>query len=335
MNKRVTIKDVATEAGVSKSTVSLVIQDSTLVKKPTAEKVRAAIKKLGYVYNRAAASLRNSSSGLVGLVVNDLTNPFFTEFSVATQMALAQNGLVTVIANTDENPEEQQRVIQSMLEHGVSAMVVCPVLQSSETCFDSLLDAGIPTLQVLRFVAGTDQRVPYVRFDYAAGGRLAMDHLGQLGVRRVAYVGGLEEAEITQERLQGYQAKAQEMGIDLLTFFGRPHREFGKHIADRLVAEYPDVEAVVCFNDIVALGCASQLRRHDKIVGRDIRLVGFDDIENCSFTYPSITSIHCDIGELGRHVAGMIQTALEGKALSSHGSTLPVHLVERESTLGM
>ena len=150
MSKKPTIKDVAAHAGVSKSTVSLVLQNSPLVKGKTRETVQASMLALNYVRNRAAASLRGGSTGLVGLVINDLRNPFFTEFATSAQEALAEAGFATVIANTDENAQTQHRVIASMLEHEVSALLVSPAYGLTKDTFDAMARAELPVLQVLR-----------------------------------------------------------------------------------------------------------------------------------------------------------------------------------------
>ncbi|MCX2721001.1 LacI family DNA-binding transcriptional regulator [Roseibium salinum] len=150
MNKRPTILDVARHAGVSKSTVSLVLQNSTLVKETTRADVMRAIADLGYVYNRSAAGLRGAGSGLIGLIINDLRNPFFTEFAASAQMCFARQGYSTVIANTDEDPEIQAQVIDAMIEHGVSAFVISPTYGGDNQPFDRIRRAGIPAMQVLR-----------------------------------------------------------------------------------------------------------------------------------------------------------------------------------------
>ena len=126
MNKRPTIVDVARHAGVSKSTVSLVLQNSPLVRTSTRDEVEKSMGALNYVYNRSAANLRGADVGLIGLVINDLRNPFFTEFAASAQMTFASRGYATVIANTDENPSIQTQVIASMIEHGVSGFLISP-----------------------------------------------------------------------------------------------------------------------------------------------------------------------------------------------------------------
>ena len=123
MNRRPTIVDVARHAGVSKSTVSNVIQNSPLVRPATRDVVMRSMDALNYVYNRSAANLRGADVELIGLIINDLRNPFFTEFAASAQMTFARHGYATVIANTDENPEMQGQVIASMIEHGVAGLL--------------------------------------------------------------------------------------------------------------------------------------------------------------------------------------------------------------------
>ena len=123
---RVTIVDVARNAGVSKSTVSLVLSGSPLVAEATRERVTRAMRTLGYVYHRGAASLRAASSDFVGMVINDLTNPFFAELAVGIEDALYKLGFTPILANTNENPERQAQVLRSLREHGVAGIIISP-----------------------------------------------------------------------------------------------------------------------------------------------------------------------------------------------------------------
>ena len=147
---RPTIIDVARKAGVSKSTVSLVLQNSPTVRDETRKQVRAAMADLGYVYNRSAANMRKSNAGLIGLVINDLRNPFFTEFATSLQMALSARGYAAVVANTDESPELQDQVVNSMIEHGVSALIICPAYGDTRGTFDAINQRLPTTIQVIK-----------------------------------------------------------------------------------------------------------------------------------------------------------------------------------------
>jgi len=334
MKKRPTILDVADKAGVSKSTVSLVLQNSPSVKQTTREDVNRAINDLGYVYNRSAAGLRGAASGLIGLIINDLRNPFFTEFAASAQMEFARKGYSTVIANTDEDPDIQAKVIGTMIEHGVSAFVISPAYGGCDSDFDRIERAGIPTMQVLRQIDQRTDLFPFASHNYTAGGELAARHLLDIGCRKIAFVGGLKDRPITRERMSGYSAVMETSGLPAQTFHGRPSRAFGRELALRIAAEYPDIEAAICFSDLVALGMISGFAEAGVEVGKDVRLVGFDDIEESSLVYPRLTSVRCDTQLFGQSAAqAMLAWIVDGERppdVRYHD----VHLIERQSSVG-
>jgi len=332
MGKRATILDVAKKAGVSKSTVSLVLQNSSLVKQQTRDQVTEAMEALGYVYNRSAAGLRGAASGLIGLIINDLRNPFFTEFAASAQMSFARQGYSTVIANTDEDPGIQAQVIDSMIEHGVSAFVVSPTYGGEDRPFDRIERAGIPTMQVLRQVDERTDLFPFASHDYAAGGRMAGDHLIEQGCRRIAFVGGIEDRPITLERMSGYSAVMTAHGLTPRAFHGRPSRAFGRDIALELARYHRDIEAAICFSDLVALGMLSGFAEAGIRTGRDFRIVGFDDIEESSIAFPRLSSVRCDSALFGQHAAeAMLAWITEGKR-PPDSKRYDVALITRQSS---
>lgn len=333
MSRRLTIVDVAKAAGVSKSTVSLVLQESPLVKGDTRERVRETMARIGYVYNRAAANLRASNIGLIGLVINDLRNPFFTEFATSVQMAFSEHGYATVLANTDENARLQAQVVASMIEHGVSALVLSPTYGMEADTFGPLAHAGIPAMQVLRQVDERSELFPFSSFDYTSGSRAAAEHLVEQGVTRIAFVGGLPERPITRERASGYLGVMQERGLQPLVIEGRATRAFGHETAMRISRDHPGTEAAICFNDLVALGMLSGFSRAGKMPGKDFLLVGFDDIEECSQVWPQLTSVRCDISEFGRRTASTMLDWLEKDVRPNPVTRAPVGLIVRQSSL--
>ncbi|MEM7721702.1 MAG: LacI family DNA-binding transcriptional regulator [Pseudomonadota bacterium] len=303
MKRRPTIHDVAAKAGVSKSTVSLVLQRSPLVKAGTAKQVREAMADLGYVYNRAAANLRSSAVGLVGLVINDLRNPFFTEFATTLQMTLAAQGYATVISNSDEDADLQARLVGSMIEHGVSAFVISPAYGNGPETFDQIARAGVPALQVLRQMDDRLDQFPFASFDYPQGSRGATRHLRREGARRIAFVGGLEGRAITTERMSGYLGDAFIHKQAPLHLPGRATRAFGIEAAQIIIEEYSEVDAAIAFNDLVGLGMIAGFTKAGRQVGRDFRLIGFDDIEDCAQVWPQLSSVACDIEGFARDTA--------------------------------
>ncbi len=334
MSKRPTIIDVARHAGVSKSTVSLVLQNSPLVKKATRKAVEDSMRALNYVYNRSAANLRGADAGLIGLVINDLRNPFFTEFATSAQMTFASHGFATVIANTDEDPDIQAQVIGSMIEHGVSALVISPAYGDDGATAAAIKRAGIPVLQVLRMIDEGADAFPFASLDYANGGRLATRHLIELGARHIAFVGGLEERGVTRERMSGYLAVMAEEGIAPVTFHGRPTRAFGRDLAIMLARQHPEIDAALCFNDLVALGMLSGFAQSGVDVGRQFRLVGFDDIEECALMYPKLSSVRCDVARFGCRSAATMLEWLETGKRPPDKELAAVKLVARRSSLG-
>jgi LacI family transcriptional regulator len=290
--------------------------------------VRKTMADLGYVYNRAAAGLRSAKVGLIGLVINDLRNPFFTEFATSVQMALSARGYATVIANTDEDPVVQAQVIGSMIEHGVSALIISPTYGAP----DAFAPVQVPALQVLRRLHPDTRRFPFSAPDFARGSRIATQHLLDAGARNIAFVGGLQGRAITVERMQGYLDVMQENNLPTLTLPGRTSRAFGRQVALTLAAEHGALDAVLCFNDLTALGLLAGCAELGRAVGHSFRVVGCDDIEECQQSYPNLTSLRCDIAGFGCQTATTLLDWLENGVSPQPETRTPVSLISRASS---
>lgn len=278
--------------------------------------------------------MRAQSAGLVGLVINDLRNPFFTEFATVLQMTLAANGFTTVIGNSDEDAALQAKLVGSMIEHGVSALVISPAYGDGGASFDQIARAGLPALQVLRKTDARTGLFPFAGFDYAAGSAMAARHLIGQGAKRIAFVGGIEGREITEERKSGYLATMKGIAADHVALHGRSTRAFGVEAAARLIADHPDVDAAVCFNDLVALGLLAGFARAGRQVGRDFRIVGFDDIEDCAQVWPQLSSVACDIDGFARATADGLLAWMQEGVMPPPEQRAPVDLVARTSSTG-
>lgn len=332
MGRRPTILDVAKKAGVSKSTVSLVLQESKTVKDSTRVVVREAMAEIGYVYNRSAATLRSASSGLIGLVINDLRNPFFTEFAASLQMTLADHGYATVIANTDEDPNVQSRTIASLVEHGVSGLIISPAYGCDEETMDAISAASTPTIQVLRRIGSSTNSVPFIAPDYLHGSTIATQHLLDVGCKRIAFVGGLEGRLVTQERKAGYLTVIKENGMEPVIYTGEATRSFGRKVAARIRNEASEIDGILCFNDLTALGVLSACAEFGPRVGKDIRVIGIDDIEACQDSFPTLTSVSCDIPGLAHITAKSILGWISEGVKPALATRTPVSLSQRSSS---
>ncbi|MEM9228503.1 MAG: LacI family DNA-binding transcriptional regulator [Pseudomonadota bacterium] len=332
MDRRPTIKDVAKEAGVSKSTVSLVLQNSPLVREDTRVQVRKAMARLGYVYNRSAANLRSASTGLIGLIINDLRNPFFTEFAAQLQMELAGKGYAVVLGNINEDPDVQSSMINALIEHGVSGFILSPAYGGQEKPFEAIARAGLPAIQVLRKVDECGASFPFTAPDYQSGSKLATQHLFDQGCQRIAFVGGLDGRAVTQERMSGYLEVVRERGQEPHVLTGEASQQFGVQTAGYLSGQVPTVDGALCFNDLVALGLIAGSVAAGVKVGTDLRVVGFDDIEGCLHSLPPLTSVSCAMPEFARNVSQQMLEWLNHGTVPATDVRTPVELKIRHSS---
>ena len=202
-NGPVTLLDVARDAGVSRATASLVLRGSDLVADETRERVLASIRKLGYVYHRGAASLRTQRSNTVGLIVPDVTNPFFAEMTVGIEERLDQAQHVVLLGNTAETLNKQERLLAMMQEYRADGVLLCPATGTSAETIVRLRQARLPFVLFTRYVDGVE--ADYVGADNLRGAELATEHLIGLGHRRIAFVGGPANSSARRDRLQGYR----------------------------------------------------------------------------------------------------------------------------------
>lgn len=334
MTRRPTILDVAARAGVSKSTVSLVLQGSPQVRPATQAAVRAAMSEIGYVYNRAAANLRAASVGLVGVVVHDLRDPLVIEFTAALQMALAAQGYATLIAHCDDDPELQAKHLGSMLENGVAGLVIAPVYGEAAASFDRLAQSGLPVIQVLRKGDERMDLFPFASFDYAMGGLAATRHLIEQGAREIAFLGGLPGRAVTRERKAGWREALKAQGIAEIAFHGKANMAFGAQMAETLLTEHPGVDAALCYNDRIALGLMAGFARAGRPLGSGFRLVAFGDGEDAAHGWPPLSLVACDAAALARDTAERLIGWMTENTQPAPETRNPVRLVARTSSLG-
>lgn len=331
---RVTVVDIARAAGVSKSTVSLVLQGSPLVNEGTRAKVNATIRSLGYVYNRGAANLRqsNAKSKIIGVVVNDLTNSFFAELAVGIDMVVQSAGFVQFLASTAENVVRQSEVIASMREHGISGLILSPARATTAADLKPLAASGIPVVVVVRAIAGA--KVSSLISDNYAGARAAVDHLHALGHRRIAFFGGFPDTAVFAERHAGYRDALLQHGLpadERLTVGSAPSRAGGVEAVERsrLIADQPT--AALCFNDAVAFGVCDGLRAGGQEPGKDFAVIGFDDVIEAKTAVPALTTVSVDPQGMGQRAAQLLLKQISAGAAEPEALVSGVRLVVRQS----
>ncbi|MGV3552185.1 LacI family DNA-binding transcriptional regulator [Rhizobium sp.] len=332
---RITVVDVAEAAGVSKSTVSLVLQASPLVNEATRAKVQAAIRDLGYVYNRSAANLRQAKSRIVGIVVNDLTNSFFAELAVGVDQVVQSAGYVQFLSNTGENVDRQREVIASMMEHGISGLVVSPARGTTAQDFKPLVAAGIPVVIVVRNISGS--KVSSLMADNHGGAYQAVEHLAGFGHRRIAFLGGFPDTTVFTERMQGYRAAMEKAGLvvaEELVVGSAPSRAGGVDAVGRALALADRPTAAVCFNDAVAFGACDGLRARKLEPGLDFAVVGFDDVIEAKAAVPALTTVSVDPQAMGARAAQLLLKQINSGKAEAEAIVTSVRLAVRESSRG-
>jgi LacI family transcriptional regulator len=334
MRSRLTLKDVAESAGVSRATVSLVLRDNPVVARTTRERVQSSMESLGYVYDRAAANLRTRYTYTVGLVVCEITNPFYAELTAAIDDTLDRAGWVGFLANTAESPARQDRFIERMREHRVDGLLLCPAEGTKPELIERLSRLGLPTVQILRRLGGRDH--DHVAADYRLGMKLAIEHFVRLGHRRIAFVGGGRDASPARDRDSAYRETLTRCGLPIGPVVDcLPTREEGEKAVGRLMRGEPDdPTAIVCHNDLCALGVLVGLSDRGLRPGRDVGVIGFDNIPEGAHSRPALTTIDIGARQIGEEAASLLLRRIKAPAGASESVVLPPRLVVRSSCGG-
>lgn len=336
--KRVTLTDIARACRVSRATVSLVLRGSPLPADDTRALVEAELKRQGYVYNRAAANLRQQRSSSVALVVNDLSNPFFAEFAAGVDEALGSAGFVTLLGSTGESPERQQRVLGSLMEHGPAGVILSPAEGSDGAALGEVLGGHTPVLvfnREPRDVHWSASHWDYLALDNRRGAALATRHLLEQGHRRIAFFGGHADSSSCRERRRGYSEALADADIEPQPHWlveTAPTRLAAAAHTPALFDREPAPTAAVCYNDAVALGLMLGLAARGLHAGRDFAVTGFDDIPEAAVNTPPLTTLATDPRGRGRQAAGRILERVRRPDADAVRGIVPVRLVIRASS---
>lgn len=326
----VSLLDVAREAGVSRATASLVLRDSPLVASATREKVREAMARLGYIYNRGAANLRQNHTGTIGIVLSNIANPFFSALTAGVEEANDRSGTVCFIANSAESPERQARQIQRLREHNVDGLIVCPAIGSDISLFDEVDRLGLPCVQVLREIPGTQR--DYVTVDYAGGIDAALTHLRSQGRQRVVFVGDMDVHSAAKARLEGYLRACERLGLPRMEVIaGTRDSQYDEAAFDILLDTAPRPDAAICYNDIIALAVMTHLRRRGLEAGKDFSVIGMDDIPAAGAAYPTLTTIGTMPGRIGFAAARLLEKRIARPSRPCEREVIAPRLVIRHS----
>jgi len=326
------IKEVAKHAKVSTATVSRTINESEKVSARTAERVRKAIKELNFYPNTHARTLVSGRSRMLGLIISDITNPFFPELVKHFEDQAVQKGLEVIIANTDYKPRRMAECIRRMVERKVDGAAIM-TSEADPALVTELTRRNIPT--VFMDTGKNGSLSANINIEYEQGIQEGLQHLFSLNHRRIAFISGPLNLPSAQRRLDAFVAGMKARGIKI----GNEMIEKGDHRIEGGVsamrnllrlAERPT--AVMSSNDMTAIGALGMLHDAGLQVPRDISLIGFDDIAFAHLTQPALTTIRLSRSQLAITALAALEKLMRGENEEGADYTIPTHLVMRAST---
>ncbi|QWW19650.1 LacI family DNA-binding transcriptional regulator [Schaalia sp. 19OD2882] len=323
--------DVAREAGVSVSTASRALgRGSELIGATTRDHVRKVARRMGYQVNPIARSLRLATTDSIGMVVPSISNPFFMELVEQVEHHLAARGRNLLLTDSRTSVTTEDKQLRSFESGQVDGLLVVPCHQTYSMPAVERTSAVVPTVSLDRRVHGLD--LPTVGVDDPHGMRTILDHLCERGARRIAMLANTGTELSSDVRVAATRSSAAELGMELADE-DCMECSFSVQAGAAAVAgmlrrgRRPD--AVVCLNDLLAIGAITQLRREGIAVPREVMVTGFDDIQFASLMRPSITTLRQPLGEIAR----IAVEALLGGNLDAGHTRVRGTLVVRESTL--
>lgn len=328
--KQPTLLHVAEKAGVSRATASLVVRGSPLVSQATRSRVEAAMAELGYVYNLGAARMRASRSRTVGVIVPNLTNPFFAVLLAGIEAVLETAGLAVILANSNEKIEKQDGFVRRMREHGVDGLIICPAEGTEKELAEDAAKWGMPLVQALRIVPETVS--DYAGTDYRGGMLEATNHLIALGHKRIAFISGNRRHSARADRLEGFLAAMDGGGLEPLFVLelALTHAA-ARAAAPEIMHRAAPPTALICFNDVVGLGLHRGLSDLGVALGSDVSLIGFDDVAEAGLVRPGLASVATEPFKVGESAARLLLRRIGEPEAEFRHEIEPTRFVPRNS----
>ncbi len=327
-----TIRDVASQAGVSVATVSRVINNSShKVHRVTRNRVLRTVRRLGYRPNVVAQGLRRGTSRSIALIVPDISNPFFPAIARGVEDVARRHGYALVLGNTDGDAERERTYLDILRKRWVDGVLFASA-GGDDRHLRRLRADGVPAVLIARDAAAGS--IDTVVVDGFAGVRQATAHLLRLGHRAIAYIGGPRPLSVARERLRGYRWALRDFNVrpdPSLIVAGDFRVDGGRAAVRRLLARRRTFTGLVAANDLTAIGAMEVLRAAGRRIPDDVAVVGFDDIPFASFVDPPLTTVAQPTYRLGALAMERLLALMNGEAVAARRIVLEPQLVIRRS----
>lgn len=327
--KTTTMADVAARAGVSVATVSRVLSGHLTVAPAYRAQVETAVKELDYRPNRLARNLRKRNAEMIGVVVSDIENPHFAEMIHAAESEAYRHSYRLLLCNTDENRDRQSSYLQMLADEWPVGVLLAPCDPGGRE-ISELLDRGIAVVAFDRPVL--DERADSVLADNVGASRMAVEHLVERGYRHIAFVGTSPSVETGAARLAGYRAAAADAGIEAHSVNGGFRHSSGSVATSQLLSQWPDTDALITGNNMMAVGAMHALRQLGREVPRDVGFVSFDDPFFADLLAPPLTTLAQPVRAMVAAAVRLLLDRIEGRRGSVQHLVFNLELRVRESS---
>ena len=331
--QKVTVEDVAREADVSIATVSLVLQNKGKLRPETRDRVREAIETTGYKKRTKGNGTKQEKPAQIALVVDDIANPYFHKLYKGIDDHLPDDGCVLTIVSSEDSIERQSRLLIILAGSGVERLIVVPATGTKPRDLDALQSGGTALILAVRKIEKGSFN--YIGADPTHGMMLATEHLTTLGHERIAFAGGYRANFAFGERYAGIAATLVKHGLTLRPKWvvpGGSTRAFGRDAALNLLRGSNKPTAMIGYNDLVALGLMDGILAAGLEPGKDIAVVGYDDIPEAADQPVPLTTIATPADNVGEVIAkALLNMDLDGRSENTINITFPPRLVIRES----
>lgn len=330
---QVTIRDVAKAARVSPATVSRVLNTSEKVSSDLRERVLVAVQNLGYHPNSQARSLRTRATTVLGVIISDITNPFFTTMVRGVEDAASKAGFSVVLANADEDLDKERRYLEVAAAEHMAGVLLSPA-SATETRVDVLTERGIPVVTIDRQLKRPD--VDQVTVNNHKAAKEATLHFVEQGCRRIGFIAGRLDTTTGAGRLEGHKAGLKEADLPLdpeLVVSGDFRIDGGREAAQKLLALPDRPDGLFASNNLMTIGAIDALDQAGVRFPDDIALVGFDDMMPSLVLRSTITTIAQPTYEIGQRATELLLRRVLGETFPTRQIVLPATLKIRDSSL--
>lgn len=331
MNKKMSIREIAEICEVSTATISRVINQKGGYSKETADKIMDAIEKYGYTPNLIAKGLRTQKTPIIGVIVPDIVNPFYSKMILELQLELFRAGYLTMVCNVNESAELEKQQVQALLAQKISGLF----LISGRTRKIRLKE--LPVIYIDRVPSEEEkERYIVIESDNKSGGYMATKELISQGCKRIAFMTDKIGESTKTKRYEGYCKAILEAGlfldpsmtmrVDTVTI------SEGQRVVKKAMEEGVRFDGIVCATDDMAIGAIQGIKERGLRVPEDIKITGFDDIELTSLVSPSVTTIHQYNDKMAYYAAENMIKLLNGEEVEKKHILIPVDMIVRESS---